>query len=163
MATALYCALTDVKNVLSTTGVTLRMDDTPPDSDDADILDAASREVDQYCLSAYSEENLAVSPWVKHKCKIIAAVMYCERRGNDVPGSLQRRYDAIIKRFEKVETGQVIIPDIPMRKTACPILSNVRVVQHPTPMTVVTTKRSTGEVQDYTQRKDDVDPLNWII
>lgn len=162
MATTAYCVMNDVKNILSTSGVTLRLDDTPPTAADGDVIDDASRLIDEYLLLFYSEANLALSPWVKHRCAEMAAYLLCERRGNPVPTGLARRYERCEERLEKARLGQLWVPDIPMRKAAVPVLSNVRVRLAPVPHTVVEKVRSTGTVSDYPQREDILDPLDRI-
>lgn len=163
MATTAYCVLADVKNILSTSAVTLRLDDTPPTAADGDVLDDASRLIDEHCLLFYSEANLALSPWVKHRCAEIAAYLLCERRGNPVPTGLVRRFKRALERLEKCRLGQLWIPDIPMRKAAVPVLSNVRTVLAPVPHTRVQKARSTGSVGDYPQLTDRMDPLDYVI
>lgn len=163
MATSLYCSLNDVKNRLSTAGVTYRIDDTPPDATDGDVLDEASRIIDDYCLLHYAEAQLAVSPIVMHWTANIAAMLMCERRGNPVPVGIHSKYERTLKRLERVQLGATLIADIPMRKTQVPVLSNVRVRLDPFPRTVVEKRRSTGTPENYKQHSDKLDFLDYSI
>ncbi len=160
---SLYCDLNDVKNRLSTAGVTLRLDDVPPDSADGDVLDEASAIIDEYCLARYSPENLILSRWTKHLCADIATALLCERRGNDVPATLQARHDKAIEKLERIHSGEYNIADIPQRRAAVPVLSNVRVQLGPVPHVVVIPSRSTGSPTDYAQRVDRYDVLQYVV
>jgi hypothetical protein len=161
VATTAYCTLTDVKNILSTNGVTLRLDDSPPTSADGDVLDDASRLIDEHLLLCYTEANLALSPWVKHATALIAAVHLCERRNNPPPNALVRRYERYMTRLEQGRLGQFMVPDIPSRVENVPRLINGRVVLAPTPHFRVQAARSTGTPESYASRQDMLDILNW--
>jgi phage gp36-like protein len=157
VATTLYCTAGSLDNRLSREGVDFRTDDMPPDAL-GDVLEEASREIDEYALLNYAEADLGASPVVAQWCTTIAAVHLCERRGNPVPGSLIRKYDKIIEKLEKVQTGALQIPEIPMRRTNVPQLSNHRIRLDPHPRSVVERSRSTGTAKNYVQH---VDRLDW--
>lgn len=162
MATTLYCTMDDVSNRLSAAGVTYRLDDVPPDPTDGDVLDEASRTIDEHCLLFYTEQNLALSPTVKHWCANIAANLLCERRGNPVPGGIERKFDRTMKSLERVQRGRQIA-DIPMRKACVPVLSQPRIRLDPFPHTVIEKSGSTGTPEGYNQRRDSLDYLDWVI
>lgn len=159
MATTAYCTIGDIQNRLSATGVTSRTDDTPPD-DYGDVIDEASRIVDESCLLMYSEANLAASGVVKHWTANIASFLLCERRGNPVPVGIASKYERVMETLDKVLLHGRQIPDIPMRKVGAPVLSNVRVQLAPVPHTVVERSRSTGKPDGYRQRNDVLDYVN---
>lgn len=160
MATTLYCSIDDVKNRLSANGVTLRMDDSPPTSY-GDVLDDASRTIDEYCLLRYTEANLDASPWVKHKCADIATFLLCERRGNPPPRGIAGKFERAMERLELVRTFKMAIPDIPERRTAVPTLSQPRIRLDPNPRTVIERKRGSTRnyPEDYAQHTD---RLEWF-
>lgn len=160
--TTAYCSITDVQNRLSAEGVTLRTDDSPPTSY-GEVITEASTEIDEYCLHRYTAANLAVSDWVRFRASVIAAVLLCERRGNPVPRSLEKRYDKLMERLEKVREGTLNIPDLAMRKEEVPVLSNVRIRLDPFPRTVVENNRSTGTPEGYRQHADQTDWLDYTI
>ncbi len=162
MATALYCSLSDCANRLSSAGVALRLDDGPP-AYDGDVIQDASRVIDEHLLLYYTEQNLAISPWVRQRATDIAVVHLAERRGNPAPTGLARRYERTLERLEMCRVQRLFVPDIPMRKACAPTLSNVRVVLAPVPRTVVQRARSTGTVSDYTQMLDHLDIYEFVI
>lgn len=162
MATTAYCTSDDIANRLSSTGVTLRTDDTPPDTL-GDVITDASTQVDEHCRLLYTPANLAVSDWVNQRATDIAAVLLCERRGNPVPGSLMRKYERALERLEQVRLGTLQIPDVPARLVAAPVMSNVREQLNPQPHTRVRKSTSTGQAAGYVQRVDRYDALDYTI
>jgi phage gp36-like protein len=159
--TALYCSITDVQNRLSAAGVTARVDDTPPTSN-GDVLDEASRIVDEHAYLLYGA-NLTLSTVVKHWTANIAAYLLCERRGNGVPKGIAEKYDRAMESLKRVLKNGRQIPDIAQLKTACPVLSNQRVRLDPNPRVVTETSKSTGTPAGYVQNQDTLDPPNYII
>ncbi len=155
--TTAYCDLNDIKNRLSAVGVQLRTDDFPPDTL-GDVIDEASREVDEYCQPRYGT-NLSASNIVKHWTATIAAAMLCERRGNPVPNSLARRYQKTLESMEAVLLHGRVIPDIAERKAGVPTMTNVHTQLIPYPHTVVEAgaRRSTGTAEGYTRNRDVID------
>jgi phage gp36-like protein len=155
--TAAYCQLIDIQNRLSAAGVAARVDDTPPTTL-GDVIDEASRKVDEHCQTRYGT-NLSKSNIVKHWTATIAATLLCERRGNPVPNSLARRYQETMDAMEHVLLHGRLIPDIAERKAGVPVMSNVHTQLLPYPHTVVETgtRRSTGKPEQYTQNKDVID------
>lgn len=158
-----YCTLNDVKDVLSESGVKLRLDDLPPTAADGNILDEASATIDEYCLLGYSAANLAVSRWVKHRCKVIAAVLLCGRRNCPIPSALEKRYDKLIEDLERVRIGKLFVPDIPMSAANVPQLINGRVALHPIPHFRVQKARSMGQPTNFAEKVDYLDILDYII
>ena len=161
MNTARYCSLIDVNHRLSADGVALRVSDDPTAADTC--LDEAAAIVEEYCLLAYSSADLQNSRWVKYQASAVAAGLYCERRGNPVPNGLARKWDRAIEKFERVQLGRLLIPDIAARKDAVPVLSNMHVRQdYAGNRSVVERARSTGAAEGYKQRVDLTDPLEWF-
>src|ERR1700682_4900813 len=92
MAQTLYFTLNDLANVLGAEGVDLRLDDDPPATADADVVDEACSRIDEFLLPIYGSDQLAGSNWVRHRAKRIGAFLLCERRGNSPPPSVAREY-----------------------------------------------------------------------
>jgi phage gp36-like protein len=156
---ALYCLIADVQNRLSADGVTYRTDDTPPVSY-GDVLDDASRTIDEYLLGRYSDGVLSANGWVKHRCADIAAYLLCERRGNPPPSGIARKYEAAIEKLEKVRLGRLAVPGAPARVTDAPRMSNMRVRLDPFPHSVV--ERNRSPMRDTpTDYRQTADVLDW--
>lgn len=163
MATTLYCSLANVQGRLGADGVNYRVDDDPTFIQQ--VLDDASRFVDEHCLLGYSEANLAASPWVKHRTADVAAYLFCERRGNAVPAGIAQKFERAEKKLERVRLGKLQIPDVPARRDLAPVMDNVRIRMDPFPRTVVEKNRSTKRNQptDYAQHNDSLDWFDYQI
>lgn len=152
-----YCAQADIQNRLSTTGVNLRVDDTPPTTL-GDVLNNAASIIDEHCRLSYDPATMVTSEWVKQRATDVAAYLLCTRRGNPAPGSIEALYTRTMARLEQVRLGVVQIPDIPARKNMAPVLSNQRVKLTPFPHVVTERNRSTGTPAGYDQHTD---PQEW--
>ena len=146
-----------MKNLLSTAGYNLRVDDTDIPDADGDIHDIAASEIDSYLLLLYTPTLMAGSRWVFRAANVIAAMELCQRRGNPAPIGIANKYERVMADLEAIYQGKKKVPDLPMRKNTAPTMSNVRVILRPHPRTVVEPKRSTGEVGDYRRESD---PIN---
>lgn len=155
---AVYCVIADIQNRLSSAGVTLRTDDTPPTTY-GDVIDDASATIDEYCLLLYTAANLALSRWVKHRCADIATGLLCERRGNGVPDGIARKWDRTIAALERVQAGILPVPDIAKRRTGVMVASNMNGRLAPEPHAVVVRSRQPARTTptDYPQKVDPVD------
>ena len=159
------CTQTDIENRLSVDGVAYRIDDDPTVIDS--VIENAGSYISECCLLRYSATNLLASIWVKHRATDIAAYLVCERRGNPVPAGIARAFERLFPAngspgvMEKIRRGQRMIPDIPERRDAVPVLSNMRVKLAPFPHAVVETNRSPKRnlPTDYAQN---VDPLDYL-
>jgi phage gp36-like protein len=147
-----YTTRTKLDQRLSQIGVDLRIDDDVSTADET--IEEATVEVQGYLLRLYSDAQLQQSNWVQLKTTDIAAWMLCGRRGNDVPDSVQQRYEKAIADLERVQSGAVTLPDAAMTKAAAPTLSNQRVRLWPVPNIVNTPHNSTGDSQGYTKNDD---------
>lgn len=156
-----YCTTSDVWHRLSTEGANLRVDDDPGTLQE--VLDDAAVLVNEHCELRYSVAQLAVSDWVRKRAADVAAALLCERRGNPVPVGMARKFDRTTARLEQIRLGTFLIPDIGLRKTEVPVLSNVRVRLDPFPRTVVERNRSTGKPEGYTQHADRFEYLDYSI
>lgn len=156
MATTAYCTEDDIENRLSTTGVTLRTDDTPPTAL-GDVIDDASTLIDEHCRLRYTPAVLAASDWVNQRATDLAACLLCERRGNPPPASIQRKHDRAMERLELVRRGLLQIPDVGMRKSEVPVLSNQRVRLDPHPRVQTQKSKSTGTQEGYKTNNDRFD------
>jgi len=156
-----------VKNKLSSAGVTLMLDDdpAPPDTDDGDILDEADDMIYEHLEPRYTRTNIAASTWVMRAATMIACVLLRERRGNPCPDSIMRQYMRYMERLEQARLGRFNVPDISMREASVPVMSNQRPVLRPHPRMVTETRKSTGTVTDYAQKRDPLPtyPLDYSI
>jgi hypothetical protein len=157
----LYCSLLDVHSAAGPDYVNLRLDDDPEAV--GDILDEACRDIDFYCVERY-RDNLVRSAHVRRWAALRAAILLGDRRGNGAPAALQKRWDDLVtQKLGPVQQGGANIPDIPEKKAAVPVLSNVSVQNWPTPRVVVQGPRSTGTPAGYDQRRDQLDILDYNI
>ena len=155
-----YCTIANIQDRLSINGVTLRLDDVPPD-EWGDVLNEAATIIDEHCFTRYST-NLQQSAWVVYRATDIAAQLLCERRGNPAPAVVAKRAARAIEALMRVQAGSMNIYDIPEQRTAAPTMSNVRVILRPYPRSVVETgvQRSTGTVTTYPRNRDPYDAIN---
>lgn len=156
-----FCTSTDVQNLLSAEGVILRADDNPP-SVLGECLDMGDDEINWYCSELYSATALAASDWVRRAAAVVAAYNLCERRGNPVPVGIAQKYDRLVAKLEKVQTGnpKYRIPGIGVKKSVAPVVSNHRATNRPWPRTVVIKAQSTGRPENIRQNVDPFDALN---
>lgn len=161
MAVTPYCSLTDLQDRLSDEGVNLRLDDKPTVY--SKVINRASTKIDQYCRPRYTTANLAVSDWVKEAATTISVFMLCGRRGNPPPAAIAADYEELIDWLKLIASGARNLPDVPMRKTEVPVLSNVRTRLDPFPRTVVEPKISTGKAEGYKQHADRLDWFDYTI
>jgi hypothetical protein len=149
-----YCTVADVERVLSAAGLAAREADDPAVSDD--LLDEAASLVEEHVLPHYAAGDLSGNDWVTYCAADIAAFLWCERRGNPPPASIQAKYERRIKSLERVAANKTQIPGLARRRNSVPRLSNVRIKSGPVPHTVVERHRSPARErpQDYTQNTD---------
>lgn len=161
-STATYCTLADLQNRLSATGVALRIDDSPPTTL-GDVLDDAAAEIDMYCALHYSPDQLAQSRWIKSKCTDIATFLLCERRGDPVPPGIAAKFDRATAELQRIQEGGLKIADIPQRRLAVPMVSNMRPALRPYPHAVVERKRGTDTVDQLPKKNlDPWDAMNAL-
>lgn len=151
-----YCQKADLELRLSALGVSLRLDDDVTAVDD--VIGDASEWINFYCEGRYEQAQLALSLWIKYRCRDIAILFLCIRRLNAIPKSAQFAYDQAIKALEKVQAATMVIPGIEPRKTPGPVLSQPRPVLWPIPHTVIERGRSTGQPEGYSRRDDQYEP-----
>lgn len=150
-----YCTITDLQHVLSSTGVSLRVDDGVAAEEVAECIEEADQEIEQATHYLYTAASITASVWIQHRAKNIAAYLLCCRRGNPGPASLEARYTRAIEQLEKVRLGQLLIPGAVMSKAAAPTMSNMAPSLRPHPRSVVETKKSTGKAEGYNQNNRD--------
>lgn len=149
-----YCDRDDIEDVLSATGVDLRIDDNPPDTL-GEVIERASADVFQYCGQIYTDANILNSNFIRYKCADIATFYLCERRGNAVPAPLFRRYQEGMEFLKRVAKGQERITGIPMKSSNAPTFTKQRVVLRPYPNIVTERQNSTDAPNKSTPRHDD--------
>ena len=160
MAITSYITAADLQLELSSSGVTLRVDDDATAT--AQVIKDGSIECDGYALLKYSRAALAASDWYMLKVKHVAAYYLCTRRANPCPQSVAEKYEKAIKDLEGVRDGSIKIPDAAARKGGAPVLSNQRVADHPVPRVVTEPGRSTGTPEGYTRPQPAVDPYEVV-
>lgn len=160
MSELTYCTLADIQARLSVAGVSSAIDD-DEDAIDA-VIDEASSVVEEYLLPHYSDADLSQNRWVKHQCSTIAAVLLMQRRGNDPPRSLRRKYEESLEKMDLVCQGGRQVPGLVRRRASVPVLSHPRVQIGPFgPRTVVDRYRGTPSrtpPRDYTPPRDLAEP-----
>lgn len=167
-----YSSLARVRSKMSIEGTLLRLDDV--NGDITDVLSEADQMIEEHCVGWYTEANLATSEWIAVSATVISVMLLCERRGNPAPASVQRQYERLVGtiekpllgRLEQIRNGRFRIPGIPVREACVPVVSNQRPVLRPYPRMVTETRKSTGAVTDYTQKKDVAglyDVLDYVI
>lgn len=156
---ASYCTLKDVQRLLSVSGVNYRLDDDPAVI--SETLSEASREIDLYLLSVYSADQLAGNDWVRFQTAIVAAFLFCERRGNPPPSSVSAKYERLTDKLNAIHLGQLRVPGLAPRRTDVPTLSQPRIRLDPHPRTVIERSRGTSRNKptDYAQAAD---TLEWF-
>lgn len=161
---AQYCVRSDLSDVISSTGVALRLDDAPPGSV-SQIIDRASLDIEEYCAQRY--RNLSDSLWVTKRCAELAVYYLCLRRGNPAPIGVVQMYESCIAKLERVQKGTLKIPRMVESKSAHPVMSNMRPTLRPYPHAVVAQALSTGTPEDYHQNRDPWDTLgmnnSWLF
>jgi len=120
----------------------------------ADFIGRGSAKIDQYCATMYTGPVLATSSWVTYEASIVSAYMYCMRRGNPPPAGIAIMYQEAMEDLKQVQKGFLQIPNLPRRKSAAPVMSNMRPTLRPHPHAVVETQRSTGKPAGYHQNRD---------
>jgi phage gp36-like protein len=114
MALTPYCTATQLDQIWSDYGVTLRADDYEDNQRDDGILDAviekATADVNLYLLQRYSVAILADNTWVKWATAYIAAVALGRRRGNGVPQPLLEEMERYIEALKQIQAGTIELP-----------------------------------------------------
>lgn len=161
MAVTSYITSAELQLEMSASGVSLRVTDDAAAT--AQAISDASIEADGYAMRRYTRTVLAASDWYKLKVKHIAQYFLSTRTLNPCPQSAQVKYEKAIADLEKVQLGQMDLPDAAGRKEGVPVLSNIRIRVHPFPRTVVERGRSTGTPEGYTQHADSSDHMDYTI
>jgi hypothetical protein len=145
-----YCALSDIQNLISATGVTLRTDDAPP-STLGDVILMAGCEIDTHLWTQYAPADLVNNQAVTYWAAVLATVYLCLRRGNQPPAGLVEHYKRVMGHLEQGAKGKPVVPYCTRRKSFVPVLSAMRATMAPYPRAVVERSRSTGIPANYDQ------------
>ncbi len=151
-----YCEIADVQNILSSEGVQLSVDDTPPTAY-GDAIARASNRVDFFLFRRYEPSELAKSDLVKDWAAVFAAYYLRTRRGNPIPQGLAALLGDALEDLKQVQAGQNEIPGIVMRRSHAPALSKMRATMRPYPRAVVVKTQGTqagGAPAGYPQHID---------
>lgn len=152
-----------MKDILSSAGVTLRDDDSPPSSYGGAAAKAGNK-IDFYLYKFYTPENLVLSDLVKDWAATIACYYLCSRRGNPCPQGIAALYQEAIEDIKTVLPGVSEIPGIAARHGYAPALTVMRATLRPYPRTVVersTSTHASGEAANYHQHKDAWDAFGF--
>lgn len=129
-----YTSRTEIQDLLSYSGVKLRLGDDGSDSlssaELARVVNAvniATAKCNLYLLERYDASHLNDSWIVHHWATVIAARWLCKRRGNPVPESIEDEYEEIIEELTAVKQGEMSLGDVPQREADQPTWSNVTV------------------------------------
>jgi len=129
-----YCTKDDVEALLSAIGVDQALDDNNRGTLAGEWeefmnkgLQWSSARVDFYLNGQYQRRYLADSWLVNDWATTLCACWLRARRGNPVPGSLLDMCKGVIEDLKLVQSGQVVLSDVPLRAAAWPAWSNVRV------------------------------------
>lgn len=160
-----YCTSAQVQLVLSSTGVSLRVDD---DSNaTADCIEEASADIIGACVPRYTEAGLSASRWITRRAIWLSAYYLCIRRNNPAAKSLQKRYDDIQEELRQIREDGRMVPDASETKESVPVVSGQRVSMAPIPNRLTTEpSRSTGTPEGYVPIQPVVDPgdlIDWAI
>jgi hypothetical protein len=116
-------------------------------------------EILEHCAMFYSLANLAISDWIRRHAAVVAAYLYCLRRGDPPPQGVAGLYAETKTKLERVQKGWLMIPLLPRTKASVPVMSNMRPALRPHPHVVVERRRSTGSPLGYHQNGDPWDML----
>ena len=155
-----YCTWADVTNRISSDAADARTDDASAAAA-TDVLDSAAVEVNGYLQLLYDVASLAQSNWVRFKCRDIAVYLLCLRRNHPVPISVAAMYEKAIKDLERVQSGEMRLPDVAENKANVPVLSNQRVSLSPFPRVQNSPGKGTGKQEGYTPNNDDNDRFDY--
>lgn len=167
MATAYtaYCTSAEVQLILSSTGVTLRVDDDATAT--ADCIEEASADIIGACTPRYTEAGLSASRWVNRRARWLSAYYLCIRRNNPAAKSLKSRYDDVQEELRQIREDGRMVPNASESKESVPVVSGQRVSMGPIPNRVTTEpSRSTGTPENYSRVEPIVDPgeyFDWGI
>ncbi len=163
MATAYtaYCTSAEVQLILSSTGVSLRVDDDATAT--ADCIEEASADIIGACVPRYSEVGLSASRWINRRARWLAAYYLCIRRANPATKSIAKRYEDITEELREIREDGRPVPGVAESKAGVPVVSGQRVSMAPIPNRIVSEPaRSTGTPEDYTRPQPIFDPAEYF-
>lgn len=122
----MFSTKTEIEQLFSQVGVTLRLDDTA-DADAstdvvAQIIDDATGIMLTYLWDQYEVATLAASAWVRTRATYISAYLLSMRRGNDA--QFVDRYSRILEELQLIYNRQLKIPMMNVLTTTQPTLAN---------------------------------------
>lgn len=121
-----YTSQAEIESLYSSEGVSLRIDDLTGSALTnfwTEWIADATTIIRSYCEGTYSDEDLSISHWVRRRATWIAAYLMSQRRAN--PAQFQPRYEEIMEELERVRTGELTIPGVPMRADLSPSVDNL--------------------------------------
>lgn len=162
-----FCDENDIANVLSQSGIDLRVDDVPPDTL-GEVIERASAIAFQFCGQIYSEANLAANEFFKYMVCDVATFFLCERRGNAVPAPIFRKYNFAMEMFRNVMAGSMRLTGSASKSSNVPTVTNQRVVLRPHMRTVTERKKSSDTPPAFTPQRNDpydsyISDWDWVI
>lgn len=134
MAVTLLCSQTDVENIWSAFGVSVRADDRDTVGNAqhiAAMLEKSSADVQAYLLARYDAAVIAASTWCKWAAAIFCCVDMARRRGNAPPGPMFEEYTRYKTDLEAIRDGSLLLTTdtglAPMSSDLAAVVSNFRV------------------------------------
>lgn len=124
-----YCTLADMERKFSEPGVTAFADHDESGTADTGVVDdsinQATDEINLYCQGWYTPARLATSPLINRWATLFACIFNCENRGNPVPDSFLLERERIMALLERILSGTMQLPGIPLRADMGPSFSNL--------------------------------------
>ncbi len=110
MAVTAYCTTTQLTQLWSSFGMTVRLDDNEDGLADSGVADAmiekATTTVNRYLLQRYTVAVCAASAWVKWATAFIAACDLARRRGNPVPEAMEEECQRYLDALQNILDGK---------------------------------------------------------
>lgn len=137
----LYAVEDDLARLFSSYGVTSFSDHDQEGVNDTDVVSdcitQASQELEFFCRR-YDSTALAQSSLINRWCTVLSCVFLCQRRGNQVPESLQSEMERIYGMLKAIDENGKPIPGIGQSAASIPRMSNLTVERgHANPVRVV--------------------------
>lgn len=163
----IFCDQDDIANVLSQSGISLRVDDVPPDTL-GEVIERASAIGTQFCGQIYSESNLADNVFFKYMVTDIAAFFLCERRGNAVPSPIFRKYNFAMEMLRLIMNGSMRLTGTASKASNAPTVTNQRIVLRPHMRTVTERRKSSDTPPAFNPKNNDpydssFNDTDWVI
>ena len=169
-----FCQQSDVEQILSINGVSLRLDDDNNGAISAaeqnrmtDCINAATETCRYYLYSKYTDAILATSNFVNRACAWLAAYELCATRGNPAPDSIIDEAERWEEKLKAICDNGKRVPGLPYRMSQAIRYDNTRLNPRYN-FRVIRVERNTSSPVSTTQPvqtdfQDSFCPENWMI